>query len=238
MSDSGIHSGKDWAQMYREQALVCKDERLQLFYSAGCPEPDTLLSNVPFVALDFETTGLDAGIDEIVSIGLVPFDIQRIRPREAKQWLLKPQQELREESVVIHGITHSEINDAPDLDAVFGELLEALAGRVVVAHYRYIEREFLDANVRRRIGEGVQFPIVDTMELEAVLYRNRWSAFCGKLLGRKQTSIRLGDSRTRYGLPHYASHDAVVDSIATAELLQAQIRHRFSDDTPIKDLWI
>lgn len=238
MSDSGINSGFDWPQLYREQALVCKDERLQLFYGSGCPAPDTPLSDVPFVALDFETTGLDAGVDEIVSIGLVPFDIRRIRPREAKQWLLNPQQELREESVVIHGITHSEINNAPDLDAVLGELLGALAGRVVVAHYRYIEREFLDANIRRRIGEGVQFPIVDTMELEAMQYRKRWSMLRDKLLGRKQTSIRLGDSRTRYGLPHYSSHDAVVDSIATAELLQAQIRHRFSEDTPIKDLWI
>lgn len=238
MADVNTQTVSGWSAFFREQALICEDERLQLYYGAGCPATDTPLSEIPFVALDFETTGLDAGVDEIVSIGLVPFDLQRIRVREAKHWLLKPQQELHEQSVVIHGITHSDVNDAPDLNMVLGPLLEALSGRIVVAHYRYIEREFLDANVQRRIGEGIQFPMVDTMELEASLYRKRFSVFCGKLMGRKPTSIRLADSRTRYGLPHYSSHNAVVDSIATAELLQAQIRHRFSEDTPIGDLWV
>jgi len=39
-------------------------------------------------------------------------------------------------------------------------------------------------------------------------------------------------------LPTYPPHDALTDAIATAELLQAQIHHHFSPDTPIKKLWL
>lgn len=231
-------AGFDWQLFFQERALSVHDERLQLFYAGGCIAADTRLADVPFVALDFETTGLDAEHDEIVSIGLVPFDLQRIRVRDARHWLLTPRKEMEENSVVIHGITHSDIDGAPDLHAVMGPFLEAIAGRVLVVHYRYIEREFLNAGIQRRIGEGIRFPVVDTMELEAQLYRKGLSSFCGRLFGRKPTSIRLGDSRARYGLPHYAQHDAMVDALATAELLQAQIRHRYSEDTPLSEIWI
>ena len=228
----------DWPQLLQEQALTVHDERLRLFYEQGCPQPDTPLGEVPFVALDFETTGLDAETDEIISIGLVPFDLNRVRLREARHWLLKPRQALTEASVVIHGITHSELDDAPDLNRVLGALLEAIAGRIVVVHYRYIEREFLDTALRRRLGEGISFPMVDTMELEAMLHRRSLLSLCKKLIGRNPESIRLGDSRARYSLPHYGQHHALTDAIATAELLQAQIRHRYSEKSHLSEIWL
>lgn len=228
----------DWPVFFKEQALQVHDARLQLYYDAGCPAADMPLSDVPFVALDFETTGLDAEKDEIISIGLVPFDLNRIRVSEARHWLLKPRRELAEDSIVIHGITHSDLEQAPDLLEVLPGLIEAIAGRVVVAHYRYIEREFLEAALLRRLGEGLRFPVVDTMELEADLHRKGFGNLLGRLVGRKQTSIRLADSRGRYNLPLYGQHNALTDAISTAELLQAQIRHRYAVDAPIADLWM
>lgn len=229
---------RDWPGYYQASELQARDRRLQSYFQAGCPGPETPLSAAPFVALDFETTGLDADKDEIISIGLVPFDLQRIRLRDAQQWLLKPRRELGEDSVVIHGITHSDLEQAPDLLDVLPGLLNALAGRVVVVHYRYIEREFLEAALMRRIGEGIRFPVIDTMELEAQLYRRGVGRLLGRLIGLRQTSIRLSDSRSRYNLPHYGLHNAMTDAIATAELLQAQIRHRFDADTPLAELWL
>ncbi len=37
----------------------------------------------------------------------------------------------------------------------------------MVVHYRAIERDFLDQAFRRHLGEGLQFPVIDTMQLEA-----------------------------------------------------------------------
>jgi len=50
-------------------------------------------------------------------------------------------------------------------------------------------------------------------------------------------SIRLADSRRRYGLPRYRPHHAMTDALSSAELLQAQVAHHFAPDTPIRDLW-
>jgi DNA polymerase-3 subunit epsilon len=55
---------------------------------------------------------------------------------------------------------------------------------------------------------------------------------------KRPESIRLADSRARYNLPAYAPHDALTDAIATAELMQAQIKYHFSPDTAIKKLWL
>ena len=229
---------ENWSELFQEQALSVQDERLRAFYEQGTVAGDTHLSDVPFVALDFETTGLNAGSDEIISIGLVPFDLNRIRLRDARHWLLKPRRAMKDESIVIHGITHSELSDAPDLNRILEQVLEAIAGRIVVVHYRYIEREFLDAALKRRISEGIRFPMVDTMELEAMLYRRGIGQLMKRLVGCRPESIRLGDSRSRYNLPHYGQHHALTDAIATAELLQAQILHRYSRITPLKEIWI
>ena len=48
---------------------------------------------------------------------------------------------------------------------------------------------------------------------------------------------RLADSRLRYNLPVYRPHHAVTDALACAELLQAQLAHRFNKETPVSQLW-
>ncbi len=96
----------------------------------------------------------------------MPFDLNRIFLRQAKHWKVRPQEKLDEESVIIHGITHSELIDAPDLGEILAPLLESLAGKIVVVHYRRIEREFLDQALRSRIGEGIEFPVLDTLQIE------------------------------------------------------------------------
>lgn len=226
-----------WPDLYLKLAEQAQHPLLKTFYQAGCVAPDTPLNQVPFVAMDFETTGLNPQKNGIVSIGLVPFTLQRIRCRLSQHWVLDPGKPLNAESVVIHGITHSDIDEAPDLEKILPKLLEALAGRVVVVHHRGIEQPFLSAALKARIGEGVMFPVVDTLELEARLHRGRAVGWWQHLLGKKPVSIRLADSRTRYNLPYYAPHHALTDALASAELLQAQIADRFEPQTPIKTIW-
>ncbi|MGV8842070.1 MAG: 3'-5' exonuclease [Pseudomonas sp.] len=228
----------DWRARFVELAKNAKDPRLVQFYQAGVVAADTPLEQVPLVALDVETTGLDAQHHSIVSLGLVPFSLARIRCGEARYWVVKPLSELISQSVTFHHITHSDILDAPKLASILAQLLEALAGKVVVVHYRSIERGFLDQAVRQQLGESLHFPLIDTMQLEARLHRgSRQPGWLGRLFGRQPTSIRLADSRLRYGLPLYQAHHALTDALATAELLQAQIANRYAPDIAVGELW-
>ena len=226
-----------WKKYYSEQSNRCKDQRLKAFFEAGVVDPKTPLNEVPFVALDFETTGLNPQEHGIVSAGMVPFTLDRIRCRKASHFIMKPRQTLLSESIIIHGITHSDVQSAPDLDDILHELLPKLAKQVVVVHYRQIERDFLNLALLTRIQEQLFFPVIDTMVLEEQILRKQRSVI-SSLLGRRSTlSLRLPDIRERYGLPRYHLHHAMTDALATAELLQAQVAHHFDENTPISQLW-
>ena len=121
----------DWASYMEARAERAQDEMLKRFFNTPMPDPDTPLSEVPMVALDMETTGLDERRHAIVSIGVVPFTLGRISMAQRRYWVVKPPRPLDEESIAYHHITHSEIADAPDLDSVLDELLAVLAGRSV-----------------------------------------------------------------------------------------------------------
>lgn len=234
-------SGPDWPRILATLEATASAPLLKRFYARGTVAGDTPLADVPFVALDLETTGMSAERHGIVSIGLVPFTLARIHCSRSRYWVLRPRRPLSAGSIAIHRITHAELRDAPDLSEILPEFLDALAGSVTVVHYRGLERPFLRRAVRDRLGEGVEFPVVDTMELEARIHRG-WKAapairFLAGLVGRHPQSLRLAQSRARYNLPLYGAHHALTDALASAELLQAQIAWRFSPDTPVGTIW-
>ncbi|MEL0628883.1 3'-5' exonuclease [Psychromonas aquatilis] len=228
----------NWSAFLQMQSQLCKDTRLKKFYDQGTYPNDTKLKDIEFVALDFETTGLDARQNSIISIGLIPFNLQRIFCNRAKKWYIKPEDKLQEESIIIHGITHSDLQGAPDLLGVLAPLLDELAGKVVVVHYRNIERDFLDRNLRSMIKEGVVFPLIDTMQIEANIQRQQSAGLLNWWKKKKPKSIRLGNTRWRYNLPSYQPHDALTDAIATAELFQAQVSYHYDPEMPIQELWL
>lgn len=227
----------EWSQTFARLQEEAKNPLLKAYYANGVVSGDTPLSQVPFLSVDIETSGLCPVQDGIISIGAVPMDLKRIYCKHAAHWFVKPRTMVDGSSMVIHGITHSQIDAAPDLETFMQEMLAAFAGRIIVVHCRSVERSFLDAAVRTRIDEGFEFPVVDTMELEARIHRKKPLSLWDRLLGRKPVSIRLAASRERYGLPAYQPHDALTDALAAAELLQAQIAHHYSPDTPLHEIW-
>ncbi len=58
-----------------------------------------------------------------------------------------------------------------------------------------------------------------------------------KWLQQPLPSLRLPNVRQRYHLPAYENHNALVDALATAELLQAQIVKQGLAQTPVRKLW-
>ncbi|MFQ3789207.1 3'-5' exonuclease [Halomonas sp. A29] len=227
----------EWSDYLQRRAAEAQDPLLKAFFAAGCPDPDMPIGEASLVALDLETTGLDVQRHAIVSIGLVPFNLKRISLAKRRYWVVQPSRPLSEGSIAYHHITHSEVAKAPDLEEILPELLEALAGRLAVVHFRHIERPFLNEGVKARLGEGLRFPMIDTMSLEARLYRlSLWSRL-RRWMRRPPVSIRLGDSRRRYGLPDYQGHHALVDALATAELFQAQVAKYYGPTLPVSALW-
>lgn len=220
----------DWQATFSQLAKDVTSPALKAFYEAGVPGFNGTLKDAPLVALDIETTGLDPETDDIVSIGLIEMQLDRIPLNKAKYWLAKPHGPLTAESVTIHEITHEEIKDAPRLSSFLDEVLEAIAGKVVVVHCAAIERPFLYQAALKHYGEPLLFPMLDTMSLEAAIIHKPW----WKRFGR-QPSVRLDACRQRYHLPRYRAHQALIDAISCGELLQAQAAHHLDMERPLKD---
>jgi len=227
----------NWQKTMQQLELSAKDARLKAFYQAGAVAADTSLQEISFVALDFETTGLDPVHDGIVSIGLVPLTLGRIQSSKAQSYLVKPRVKLNESSVIVHGITDSAIAQAADLELYIEPLLQALAGKVVLVHHLPIERAFLYHGVISRLKEAVVFPMIDTLALERAFTQSGLKGWWRQLTKQSQPSLRLADCRQRYQLPAYQPHHAVTDAIACAELFQAQVARHLTALTPVGKLW-
>lgn len=226
-------SKDDWAQRFASHADKAPEGPLKSFYKNTLPAPDSPLEGIPMVAIDLETTGFDPDKDSIISIGMVDMDIQRIYCRSACHWIFNPRRPLTRSSVPIHEITDTDVQGSPSLESRFGDILDALAGKVVVVHFLPIERRFLAKAARRLYGYPLYFPIIDTMDLEKRYYRKGLRAVFSRT-----GSLRLDACRTRLHLPRYKAHHALTDALATAELLQAQVAHRYSTSNPVSWFWV
>ena len=94
--------------------------------------PLGLLREGDFVAIDFETTGLDPQRDVPVSVAAVPF--QRGKPVLGFETLLNPGRPIPVASTLIHGINDTMVAAAPRLDDVLDQLDAVCADRVLVGH--------------------------------------------------------------------------------------------------------
>ncbi|TVP87521.1 MAG: 3'-5' exonuclease [Pseudomonadaceae bacterium] len=211
--------------------------QLVSYYHSFTIDPQTPLSEVPLVALDIETTGLDPARDAIVSIGLVNCSHRRVRCAEHWYQVVRPRH-LSIDSIPLHRITHAEVRHAPPLTEVLPALLQHLQGKVALVHYHPIERQFLSHAVKQLLGQGLYFPLIDTMQLEAREHPRQPRHWLDRLSGKRPPSLRLADSRARYNLPAYQPHHALTDAMATAELLQAQCCQHVDASRPVSDFWL
>lgn len=191
---------------------------LRDYYDRDLPILSAPYDQADLLAIDIETTGLDPETDEILSIGYVPIADGRVRLAGAAYHLVHPLGRVPEKTAVIHGLLDGTLAEAPPLAEVLPRLLDALVGRVAVAHHARIERQFLSAACRRLYGRPLIAPFICTLALErrALVLEGRESG---------DGDLRLGSTRARYGLPRYHAHNALTDALAAAELFLAQAAH-------------
>jgi DNA polymerase III subunit epsilon len=90
--------------------------------------------------VDLETTGLKPRRDKIVSFAAIPVDEARVRPGGLVTGLVRPRRMPPPDAIRIHGLRPADLERAPKLEEVLDQLLEALSGRIVIAHVAWLER--------------------------------------------------------------------------------------------------
>lgn len=199
------------------------------FLSSAPPSGSEDARKLEWVALDFETTGLDPASDSIVSAGSVRVENGRIRCSTARHLYVRIDRSV-DQSATIHRIRDSDLDGARSEREMLEVVLGELTGRVLLAHHAPVELGFLDAACRRHFGVPFVAPAVCTLDL-ARRRRNRGDR------EPREGELRLHALRTDYGLPRYPAHDALTDALATAELFLAMLPEwSGSDALPLRTI--
>lgn len=191
---------------------------LRDFLAVPFPSENTPLSELPILSVDFETTGLNALTDKLLSVGFVTIDKQRIKLGSSYHQIINTQQNLEAENVIIHQITDQQQSAGKPLQEVVEALLQALAGRVMLVHFARIEKQFLKQACIELYGVAPPFMVIDTLAIAKRKLDQRDIAY-------DPQELRLTALRKKHGLPNHFAHNALNDAIATAELLLAQQKH-------------
>lgn len=202
-------------ELRRRRALRrVADGPMHAYLSKPLPGCGRASCDPEYLSLDIEATGLDPKRDHILSVGYVVVSHQRIQLASARHRLIKTDRAIPGETAIIHQITDDMSAAGEPLTDVLQEILELLAGRILLAHHCRIEQGFLDQACRNIYGVPFIASTVDTLERARRLFEQRHVSY-------KAGDLRLHALRERYHLPRYRAHNALSDAIATAELFLA-----------------
>lgn len=185
--------------------------------------PDLLapVDELCYVVLDTELTGLDVKRDSIVSLGAVKMTGGRIELGKSFVRIVSPGTALSSESVLVHGITPSEVADKPSIGGALEEFREFCEGCVLVGHFVSLDLAFLNRESKRLFRRGFDHPAVDTWRIHTwIRYHTDTAARHFGENGDKD----LFSLAKKYHIPVAKAHDALNDAFVTAQLFQRFLR--------------
>jgi len=122
-----------------------------LIYHLGLPEFRFMFDRPPpneWVSLDCETTGLNVGTDEIISIGAVRIVGNKIMTSERFEVLVRPERGVSADSVRIHRLREQDVAQGLPVDDAMKQLMRFIGSRPLVGYFL----EFDVAMLNRAIG--------------------------------------------------------------------------------------
>src|SRR5687768_2533244 len=157
-----------------------------------------------YVALDVETTGLEAGADEVIEVAAVRFRGETVDA--TFQRLVKPRYSLPIKIAQLTGIEQSELEAAPPFHDIAPELVRFIKTYPVVGHSIGFDLRMLAAQ-----GLRVAQPSIDTFELATLLLPGK-------------PSYSLSGLAAALEIPHPDAHRALADADVARLLFMRLLR--------------
>jgi DNA polymerase III subunit epsilon len=176
------------------------------------------IKETEFVAFDTELTGLDFKQDSIISIGCIKLHGSTILPARTFYRLVKPECELKHKSVVVHELTHTDLECAEDLLEVIHDFIVFIGDAVLIGHFVHIDLNFVNKPLQQAYNVSLKNPAFDTATLHDWLYDND-SRFAKYYSGMTLKSDLFSMAK-KYGIEGGKAHNAFSDAYITAQLFQ------------------
>ncbi|CAM3515130.1 exonuclease domain-containing protein [Marinicrinis lubricantis] len=180
---------------------------------------ETPLAELEAVVFDLETTGFMPQSDEIISIGGVWVEGERILMDKTFYTLLKPMRSIPNDIQKLTGIRDEDVSEAPTLIEGLQQFLAFVKKRVLIAHGTGHDKQFLNAALWKTSRVRLSHTVLDTMHI-------------GKWLQPSLKSFGLDELLNAYGIPIHHRHHALSDSLMTAQLWKCYI-----EQMKLKQVW-
>lgn len=165
---------------------------------------NTSVFEIPVVVIDTETTGVRAGHDRAVQVGIVRFEGGV--PVERFCSLVDPRLEVPAAATEVHGITNEMLRDQPTIEQVWAtpEVQRLIEGAQPAAYNAGFDRHFVPP-----FGPDWAWPWLDSLSMVRVLDR----------FERGSGRHKLAATCARHGVALDNAHSAEADARAAGELL-------------------
>ncbi len=110
----------------------------------------TRLTDLVFCSVDLETTGVNPVFNSIIEIGIVRFTLSG--EMDVYETLVNPRAGIPPDATAIHGITDSEVESAPFIEDVIGDVTSFIQDSILVIQnprfdLSFLEKEFCCADI-------------------------------------------------------------------------------------------
>lgn len=152
-------------------------------------------------AFDVETTGLSAFFgDRVCEVGIVLTQGDEIL--DSYQTLVNPHRPLSPGAARVNGLTDAQLLQAPSFAEIAPQVLDRLAGAVLLCHNAPFDLSFLDAELSRLGLPWQPAGVIDTLDIARRYFRfasNSLSAVAASLeIETPQAHRALGDALTTF----------------------------------------
>jgi DNA polymerase III epsilon subunit-like protein len=151
-----------------------------------------------YVAVDVEGNGHQP--PDLVELATVPIVGGRVG--EPASWLVRPDQPIKQFASRIHGITNTNVADAPTFADIKDDVARALRADAIVAHNAHVDLAVL----RRKLTGWTPPEQFDTLKLARRLLPNQDSYRLGSLTSAFELATGLPEALS----PHRATYDVLV----------------------------
>ncbi len=121
-----------------------------------------------FIALDFETTGLNYKNDRIIEVAAIKY-VDGLET-DKMVTLVNPLMHIHSDATAVNHITDDMVANAPTERSIIPQLIEFLGDSLIVGHYVNFDLSFLEV-AAQRYGYNVKYNYIDTLSVSKKLFK-------------------------------------------------------------------
>jgi DNA polymerase-3 subunit epsilon len=163
-----------------------------------------------WVAIDCETTGLDARHDEIVSIGAVRIAGHRLLTSQRLELIVRPERSLTVSSMRVHRLRESDVAQGLPPQQAMRRLLDFIGSRPLVGYYLEFDVAMLNREIWPMLG--VRLP-QRKIEVSAMYYDWKLRQLPPHARADAAIDLRFATIMDDLALPQREAHDALNDAV-------------------------